>query len=53
MIVMSVAVLIDNVPLYFVTEIVLINILMVVVTRHQEKLSVQLLAQIEDRKTPA
>ena len=50
MIVMSVAVLIDFVPLYFVTEIVVINLIMILVTMHQEKLSVQLLAQIEEQK---
>jgi hypothetical protein len=50
MIVMSVAVLIDFVPLYFAAEIVAINLLMILVTMHQEKLSVQLLAQIEEQK---
>ena len=50
MIVMSVAVLNDIVQLYFTTEIVVFNLIMVLVTMHQEKLSAQLYAQIDKRK---
>lgn len=50
MIVMSIAVLIDFVPLYFGTEIVVINLIMILVTMHQEKLSVRLLELIEEQK---
>ncbi len=53
MIVMSVAVLIDLVPAYFATEIVVINLIMILVTMHQERLSASLLAMIEERKVLA
>ncbi len=49
MIVMSVAVLINFVPLYFATEIIVINAIMIAVTMYQEKISAQLLAMIEHR----
>jgi hypothetical protein len=52
MIVMAAAVLIDFVPLYFLTEVVVINLIMVAVTLRQEKISAGLLALI-DRKTNA
>lgn len=47
MIIMSVAVLIDMVPLYFVAEVIGINILMLAVTRRQEQLSASLLRMAE------
>ncbi len=53
MIVMSIAVLIDFVPLYFGTEIIIINLIMIFTTMHQEKLSGQLLEMIERRKVTA
>lgn len=53
MIVMSIAVLIDFVPLYFITEIIIINIIMIAVTMHQEKQSAELYAQIDGRKAGA
>ena len=49
MIVMSVAVLINFVPIYFATEIIVINAIMIAVTMYQEKISAQLLAMIEHR----
>jgi hypothetical protein len=49
MIVMAVCVLIDVVPLYFATEIILINLVMILVTIHQEKLSAGLLEMIDRR----
>ncbi len=49
MIVMSVAVLIDFVLLYFATEIIAINLIMILVTMHQERLSAKLLVQIEEQ----
>ncbi|HTK80687.1 MAG TPA: CDP-alcohol phosphatidyltransferase family protein [Bacteroidota bacterium] len=49
MIVMSVAVLINFVPLYFLTEIIVINLIMILVTMHQEKLSARLLELIGSR----
>lgn len=49
MIVMSIAVLINFVPLYFATEIIVINAIMIAVTMYQEKISTQLLAMIEHR----
>jgi phosphatidylglycerophosphate synthase len=49
MIVLAIAVLIDFVPLYFAAEIIAINLVMVFVTMHQEKLSLSLLNQIEER----
>lgn len=53
MIVMSVAVLINFVPLYFATEIIVINAIMIAVTMYQEKISAQLLATIEHRTVNA
>lgn len=53
MIVMSVAVLIDFVPLYFTVEIIVINLIMILVTMHQERLSAQLLHQIDAQEVPA
>ncbi len=50
MIVMAVAVLFDIVPLYFIVEIIGINLVMVFVTMHQEKLSARLLAQIAEHE---
>lgn len=50
MIVMSIAVLIDFVPLYFGAEIIVINLIMIATTLHQEKLSTQLLIMVEQRK---
>ncbi len=47
MFIMGVFVLLDRVPFYFATEIILLNLLMVVVTVHQEGLSRRLLAMIE------
>ena len=49
MIIMSICVLTDHVPLYFIVEIFGINLIMVLVTMHQEKLSVQLLEMVEGR----
>lgn len=49
MIVMALCVLIDIVPIYFVVEVIIINLLMVLVTVHQEKLSAGLLVMIEQR----
>lgn len=49
MIVMAVCVLVDLVPLYFAVEIVLINLLMVLVTVYQEKLSAGMVAMMEQR----
>jgi len=49
MIVMSIAVLIDFVPIYFGTEIIIINLIMIAVTMHQEKLSARLLSMMEQR----
>ncbi len=47
MIVMSVAVLIDAVPMYFATEIVALNLVLVFVTMRQRTLNTQLLTEIE------
>lgn len=49
MVVMAVVVLADLVPLYFAAEIVLINLVMVLVTAHQERQSAELYAMIEAR----
>jgi hypothetical protein len=49
MIVMSIAVLLDVVPLYFATEIVVINLIMVGTTMRQERLSAELTAMVEAR----
>ncbi|MBI1806826.1 MAG: CDP-alcohol phosphatidyltransferase family protein [Ignavibacteria bacterium] len=49
MIVMSICVIIDRLPLYFLVEIVVINAIMVLVTRHQEKLSARLLGMVDER----
>jgi hypothetical protein len=53
MMVMSVAVLIDAVPMYFATEIIAINLILVSVTLHQKTLNAQLLTEIEKRKALA
>lgn len=53
MIVMSIAVLANVVPVYFGVEIVVINLIMVLVTMHQEKLSGVLLSMIDNQKVPA
>jgi phosphatidylglycerophosphate synthase len=53
MMVMSVAVLIDAVPMYFATEIIAINLILVSVTLHQKTLNTQLLTEIEKRKALA
>ena len=53
MIVMSVAVLCDKVPIYFAVEILVINLIMVLVTMHQEKLSAVLLSMIDRQKVTA
>jgi hypothetical protein len=50
MMVMSVAVLIDAVPMYFATEIIAMNLILVLVTMHQKTLNAQLLTEIEKRK---
>jgi len=49
MIVMAMCVLLDDVPLYFFVEVIGINLVMVLVTMHQEKLSAQLLQHIEEQ----
>lgn len=49
MFVMAFAVLADVVPVYFVTEVVLINLVALAVTMHQERLSANLTAMIEAR----
>ncbi|HUN66457.1 MAG TPA: CDP-alcohol phosphatidyltransferase family protein [Bacteroidota bacterium] len=49
MIVLAVCVLIDMVPLYFIAEIVIINLVMVGVTARQERLSAGLLRTIAER----
>ena len=50
MIVMALCVLVDLVPLYFAVEVVGINLVMVLVTMYQEKLSAGLLSRIEQRE---
>jgi phosphatidylglycerophosphate synthase len=50
MIVMACCVILNHVPMYFWIELVVINLIMVLVTNHQEKLSKQLLMQIDERK---
>lgn len=52
MIVMAVCVLLDFVPGYFVAEIIGINLIMVLVTMHQERLSARLLGMIEMQAVP-
>ena len=49
MIVMCVAVLADIVPLYFAAEVVAINLVMILTTLHQERVSAKLYAIIEAR----
>jgi hypothetical protein len=49
MFVMAFAVLADVVPVYFITEVVLINLVALAVTVHQERLSANLTAMIEAR----
>jgi len=49
MIVMTICVLLDALPLYFFVEVFVINLVMVLVTMHQEKLSSQLLQQIDEQ----
>ncbi len=53
MMVMSVALLIDAVPAYFATEIIAMNLILVLVTMHQKTLNAQLLTEIEKRKALA
>lgn len=53
MIAMAVCVIIDIVPLYFVIEVLVINLVMVLVTVRQERISGVLLAQIESNGRPA
>ena len=48
MIVLAVCVLVDFVPAYFLTEIIIINLIMVLVTIHQEKLSAGLVRMVEE-----
>ena len=43
------ALLVDGVPVYFLTELIVINIVMVLVTLHQERLSAGLTAMVEAR----
>jgi hypothetical protein len=50
MIVMACCVILNHVSMYFWIELVVINLIMVLVTNHQEKLSKQLLMQIDERK---
>lgn len=50
MIILAICVLADRVPLYFAVEIVGINLVMVIVTMYQERLSSHLLAQVAERK---
>ncbi len=50
MIVMAICVLMDRVPWYFIAEIVGINLVMVFVTMHQERLSAELCREIDRRK---
>jgi phosphatidylglycerophosphate synthase len=52
MIIMAFAILIDVVPVYFAAEILAINLLMVIVTVHQERLSARLVA-LADERSPA
>ncbi len=49
MIIMAFCVLVDLVPLYFGVEILLINLIMVLVTSRQEKLSAGMIAMMEKR----
>ena len=49
MIVLSVAVLIDIVPIYFATEICVINLIMILVTMYQERSSAQLQRLVKER----
>ncbi len=49
MIVMSLAVLLDFVPLYFATEIIVINLIMIATTIRQERLSAELTSMVEAR----
>jgi hypothetical protein len=53
MIVMSVAVLIDAVPMYFATEIIAINLILALLMMHQKTVNTQLLTKIEKRKAIA
>jgi len=53
MIVMAIAVLCDLVPIYFAVEILVINLVMVLVTMHQEKLSAALLSMIDRQEVTA
>ena len=50
MIIMTICVLIDHVPWYFLCEVVGINVVMILVTLHQERLSALLYAQIDQRR---
>jgi hypothetical protein len=53
MIVMAVCVLLSVVPLYFAVEIIVINAIMVYVTKRQERCSALLHSMIDQRKTGA
>lgn len=53
MIVMSVALLTDLVPAYFITEIIVINAIMIAVTLYQERLSAGLVEMINHRGVAA
>jgi hypothetical protein len=53
MMVMSLAVLIDAVPVYFATEIIAMNLILVLLTMRQKTLNAQLLTEIEKRKALA
>ena len=49
MIVMSVAVLVDVVPVYFAAEVIVINLIMIATTVRQERFSAELTAMVEAR----
>ena len=53
MIIMALCVILDQVPLYFLIEVLGINLVMVIVTWHQERLSARLLGQIHERTVTA
>jgi CDP-alcohol phosphatidyltransferase len=53
MLVVSVAVLIDAVPMYLATEIIALNLVLVVVTMRQKTVNAQLLSEIERRRALA
>jgi CDP-alcohol phosphatidyltransferase-like enzyme len=53
MIIMAVCVVLDRVPLFFAIEIIGINLVMVAVTMYQERLSAELLLEIDQQRVPA